>query len=159
MSKPVERAGESSDQAPTDGQNAIGGTAKPPLRDGVVAVLQDETGRYLFIRRGWTLARAPGVWCFPGGEVEAGEPLKDAIEREMMEELGLRVVAGEKIHESISPNGVYLLHWFRVERVDAGAALHLHPVEVAEVAWHGVEAAWVLEPILPTLRTWLLENR
>lgn len=127
------------------------------LKHGVVAVLDDCAGRYLLIRRGLTLARAPGVWCFVGGEVEAGESLETAIEREVMEEVGLRVRALEKIFESISPNGEFKLHWLRVERLD-DATPRPHPKEVEEIRWLSAKDAVALDPILPTLRAWL-QNR
>mgnify|MGYP000418672029 CR=1 FL=1 len=129
-----------------------------PSKDGVVAVLEDEQGRYLLIRRGWKLKRAPGVWCFPGGEVEPGETLEQALAREMREELGLAVRVGAKVHESVSPNGEYLLHWLRVERLAPGGNLQPSPDEVAEVAWLEPAAAVRLEPMLPTLRTWLTKE-
>jgi len=127
---------------------------KRPEKDGVVGILIEED-RYLLIRRGWNLVRAPGFWCFPGGEVEPGESLEEAIRREMMEELGLAVSVGDKIHESISPNGEYLLHWLRVEKTDPEASLQPSPDEVAEAVWLSANQALALEPILPALRTWL----
>lgn len=129
-----------------------------PSKDGVVAVLEDDQGRYLFIRRGWKLKRAPGVWCFPGGEVEPGETLEQALAREMQEELGLAVRVGAKVHESISPNGEYLLHWLRVEKVEPRGSMQPNPVEVADVVWLPAASALKLEPILPTLQTWLQER-
>lgn len=33
-------------------------------------------------------------WCVPGGGVDVGEPLLPALEREMMEELGIKPVIG-----------------------------------------------------------------
>lgn len=127
------------------------------MKHGVVAVLNDGAGRYLLIRRGLELARAPGVWCFVGGEVETGESLEAAIEREVMEEVGLRVRALEKIFESISPNGEFKLHWLRVQRLD-DAAPRPHPKEVDEIRWLRIEEAVALEPILPTLRAWLQDR-
>ena len=126
-----------------------------PKKHGVIAVLNDASGRYLVIRRGLTLARAPGWWCFPGGEVEPGESLPRAIEREVLEELNLRVQAGEKIHESISPNGEYLLHWFRVTLTGELADLRAHEIEVAEARWLDARAILELPQVLPGLLDWL----
>lgn len=126
-----------------------------PGKHGVVAVLQDGAGRHLYIRRALTLKRAPGWWCFPGGEVEPGESHAAAIEREMLEEVGLRVRALEKVFESISPNGEYQLHWLSV-RLESGQVLPVpNPAEVAEIRWLTPHAALALDPMLPTLRDWL----
>jgi 8-oxo-dGTP diphosphatase len=129
-----------------------------PKKHGVVAVLDDGGGKFLFIRRGLQLKRAPGWWCFVGGEVEPGEELSDAMAREVLEEVGLRVFVHEKVHESISPNGEYRLHWFRAELADTPQALETHPHEVAEARWLSAEEGLLLEPILPGLKIWL-ENR
>jgi 8-oxo-dGTP diphosphatase len=63
--------------------------ARPLL--GVGALLFDQQ-RVLLIERG----RPPldGLWSLPGGLVEAGERLEDAIVREVFEETGLHVTAG-----------------------------------------------------------------
>lgn len=51
----------------------------------------DESGRVLLVKRG----REPylGQWSLPGGIVESGETLKQAIERELLEETSLVVDA------------------------------------------------------------------
>lgn len=55
---------------------------------GVGAVLIHE-GRVLLIRRGKEPLR--GRWVVPGGTVELGETLEQALVREVLEETGLRV--------------------------------------------------------------------
>jgi 8-oxo-dGTP diphosphatase len=57
----------------------------------VGAVVHDERGRLLVIRRG----RAPnrGLWSVPGGRVEPGASAAEAVVRELAEETGLRVRA------------------------------------------------------------------
>jgi 8-oxo-dGTP pyrophosphatase MutT (NUDIX family) len=126
-----------------------------PKKHGVVAVLPDETGRHLYIRRGLQLARAPGYWCFVGGEVEAGESTEAAIVREVFEEVGLEIRALEKIHETISPNGEFRLHWMRVELTRTGQEIRPHEKEVADACWLTMQEALALEPILPGLKAWL----
>jgi 8-oxo-dGTP diphosphatase len=130
-----------------------------PHKHGVVAILQNSAGEYLFIRRGLNLTRAPGWWCFVGGEVESGESHDKAIVREVLEEVGLVVRPIDKVHESISPHGEDRLQWWRVE-LDGGAQIvapHAH--EVAEAKWLSADDGLRLEPILPGLKTWLEKIR
>jgi 8-oxo-dGTP diphosphatase len=42
-------------------------------------------------------AHLEGFWEFPGGKREKGESLKDCLEREIEEELGVKVKAGEEL--------------------------------------------------------------
>lgn len=58
----------------------------------VGAVVHDPAGRLLLVRR----AHEPhaGLWSLPGGRVEAGETLEQAVRREVAEETGLVVRVG-----------------------------------------------------------------
>ena len=66
--------------------------AHPVPAVGAVVV---HDGAVLMVRR----ARAPsrGVWAVPGGRIELGETLAEAAEREVREETGVRVRAGEPV--------------------------------------------------------------
>lgn len=70
------------------------------LRLGVSAALQRD-GKVLLVER----ARQPfaGLWSFPGGHVEPGERLVDALAREIAEETGLSAMIGDLLgwHELI----------------------------------------------------------
>lgn len=55
----------------------------------VGAVVHDDRGRLLLIRRGH--APSAGLWSVPGGRVEPGELETDAVVRETAEETGLAV--------------------------------------------------------------------
>jgi 8-oxo-dGTP diphosphatase len=64
--------------------------SRPTVAVGAIVVLE---GRLLMVERGRPPAR--GRWSIPGGAVEAGERLRDAVAREVREETGLDVVVGE----------------------------------------------------------------
>lgn len=54
---------------------------------GLLAVARTADGRYLLVRRGDT-----GEWALPGGTLEWGETLRSALDREVAEETGARVL-------------------------------------------------------------------
>jgi 8-oxo-dGTP diphosphatase len=79
--------------------------APVPVVPCVGAVVQDAAGRLLLIQRGQEPSR--GLWSLPGGRVEAGETTEQAVEREVLEETGLRVRAGALVGRvSIPGDGV-----------------------------------------------------
>lgn len=55
----------------------------------VDALIEDDRGRILLIKRG--IDPYKGEWCLPGGKVETGERVEAALEREMIEEIGVRI--------------------------------------------------------------------
>ena len=61
-----------------------------------VGILIDDAGRVLVTRRAPD-AHQGGLWEFPGGKVEAGETLQEALARELREELGVLVEATEAL--------------------------------------------------------------
>ncbi|OYW05554.1 MAG: hypothetical protein B7Z61_05805 [Acidobacteria bacterium 37-71-11] len=64
------------------------------LRVVVAAVVEHDDGR-IFLARRLPDAHLGGLWEFPGGAVEDGETPEEALARELVEELGVRIsVAG-----------------------------------------------------------------
>ncbi len=62
----------------------------------VVAGFIRKGERFLLVRRPFGKKRG-GLWEFPGGKVEDGETLEEALKRELKEELNLDVVVKEKL--------------------------------------------------------------
>jgi 8-oxo-dGTP diphosphatase len=69
----------------------------------VGAVIKDEQGRLLLIKRGHE--PGAGLWSLPGGRVEPGETDAEALVREMREETGLVVEAGRLVGSVRRPAG------------------------------------------------------
>ena len=61
----------------------------------VGAVIKDGQGRLLLIKRGHP--PGAGLWSLPGGRIEPGETDAEALVREMREETGLVIEAGQLI--------------------------------------------------------------
>jgi len=51
----------------------------------------------IFIARRKEGKSMAGKWEFPGGKIHDGESQKEALKRELFEELGMEVIVGEKI--------------------------------------------------------------
>jgi 8-oxo-dGTP diphosphatase len=58
---------------------------------GVVVGIVVKGDKFLVERRSWDETIDPGIVCLPAGHVEPNESLEDALKREMMEELGIKV--------------------------------------------------------------------
>jgi len=61
--------------------------AEGRIRLGSSAVIFDETRKKVLL----TKRTDNGLWCVPGGQVEPGESVAEACEREVLEETGLQV--------------------------------------------------------------------
>ena len=102
------------------------------VREGVVAVIE-RSGRYLTITRSQSVI-APGKICFPGGGIEAGETLHQALIRECFEELGVSVEPIRQLGISVTPWGVRL-YWYSAKLSNEDVTFRPNPQEVSAVTW------------------------
>jgi mutator protein MutT len=110
---------------------------KPPLVECAGAVVRDQHGRLLLVRRGHPPAE--GRWSLPGGRVEPGETPAQAARREVREETGLEVEIG-RLLASVEL-GPYLVHDFA--GVVLGGTLRSGD-DAAEARWCSLEQARLL---------------
>ena len=84
---------------------------RPEVCVGAIAV---DEGRLLLVRRG--RGPAAGTWSVPGGRVEPGETLAEAVLRELAEETGLEGVCDELVGwvERMGPDHHYVILDFGV---------------------------------------------
>jgi len=127
---------------------------KAPI-DVAVGILMKPNGDVLLGQRPEGKPYA-GYWEFPGGKVDPGETILEALKREFMEELGMEVLSAEE--------------WCGVEHVYEHAHVRLHffisrdfrgepqSLEGQAFAWQG---AVDVEPLLPAtipLLQWIDRN-
>ena len=88
--------------------------------------------KYLLIRRA-KHGTAEDYWCPITGAVEDGETQAQAVSREAMEELGIKVEPRDKVWECMTDDKEYLLHWWHSGLEDDTVAVN--PDEVKEYRW------------------------
>jgi 8-oxo-dGTP diphosphatase len=131
-------------------------TARPTVAVG--AIVFDERGRVLLVRRGRAPAR--GLWSVPGGRVELGESLAAAVERELREETGLAVRCGALVEvvERITIEGEATWHYVILDflAVVTGGGEAANGDDAADVRWFAIdelerEEATLTEGLLPVI--------
>jgi ADP-ribose pyrophosphatase YjhB (NUDIX family) len=125
-----------------------GGTAsaeeKARFRIGVFAVIE-RGGRYLLARR-----RDIGWWNLPGGGMEYGETIEEALTREVREEVGLAIQIARLVGVYSKPQKrevvlTFLCHPAPSETAEPGTS-----DEVSESGWFSADT--LPEPLLPKHR-------
>jgi len=110
---------------------------RPILAVGAVVMRGEEV---LLVKRG----REPsaGIWSIPGGVVRLGEPLEEAVRREVMEETGIRVrpVCPLKTVERILPDGGRIKFHYII--VDYACLVESGAIEAGSDAAQAVWAHW-----------------
>ncbi|WP_438006649.1 (deoxy)nucleoside triphosphate pyrophosphohydrolase [Sorangium sp. So ce321] len=106
----------------------------PPALVIVSAAVIIERGRVLLTQRK-VGAHLEGAWEFPGGKVEAGEDPRDALVRELREEIGVEARVGDIVEVTYYryPRKPVLLLFYEAALVEGSPAPA--PLDVAAVRW------------------------
>jgi len=130
--------------------------ARRPV-DVAVGVLIQPDGRFLLTSRPAGKVYA-GYWEFPGGKLEAGETVEQALRRELHEELGITIGAAEPWQVELMdyPHARVRLHFCKVHAWTGKFEMR----EQQAMAWQSlpVTVAPVLPGTVPVLR-WFAAER
>ncbi len=131
-------------------------TQRTPV-DVAVGVLIDTRGRFLLTSRPAGKVYA-GYWEFPGGKLEAGESVEQALRRELHEELGITIGAALpwKIELMDYEHARVRLHFCKVFTWQG----ELQMREAQQMAWQAlpVQVTPVLPGTVPVLRWFAAEQ-
>jgi len=122
----------------------------PVVGVGVGAVILDEAGRVLLLRRGARARNEQGMWACPGGALVVGETLEQAIVREVWEECGLVIVVRCQVgaFDHVLPDGA---QWVSVaylaQVVGGGEPVVQEPGKCSACAWFALDS--LPEPLSP----------
>ena len=122
-----------------------------------VGVLIKTDGSFLLTTR--PLGKAySGYWEFPGGKIEPGETVQDALRRELNEELGITIESAQPWKEAVVdyPHALVRLSFCKVFRWSGDLQMR----EGQTFSWQAlpVQLAPILPGTLPVLQ-WLAQER
>lgn len=140
-----------------DGQQVRQGGPDRAVTDVAVGVLLLPDGAFLLTSRPEGKVYA-GYWEFPGGKLEPGETVEQALRRELQEELGICIgpVESWKTQMVDYPHALVRLHFCKVRQWEG----QLQMREAQTFAWQRlpVEVTPVLPGTVPVL-SWLADER
>jgi len=133
------------------------GGANREAVDVAVGVLIQPDGRFLITSRPQGKPYA-GYWEFPGGKLEAGESVAQALARELHEELGIHIgeVHPWKVELVDYPHALVRLHFCKV--FDWSGVLEMREAQSCSWEQLPVQKSPVLPGTVPVLQ-WLAAER
>ena len=109
---------------------------------GVGAVILNEDGRLFLALRGPAAKNERGLWEFPGGSVEFGERLADALRREMIEEYGVQIEVGDLldvVDHLLPAEGQHWVSPTFICRLISGEPTIREPGKCAAIGWFALD--------------------
>lgn len=111
------------------------------MKTVVVAAAVMVEGRRVLVTQRKAGTHLAGAWEFPGGKVEAGEDPREALRRELREELGIETTVGEIVdvtfHRYDDAGKAVLLLFFEAARTSSSS--DPQPLDVAALRWSTCE--------------------
>jgi len=140
-----------------DADQARIGSENRPMVEVAVGVLIQNDGAFLLTSRPEGKPYA-GYWEFPGGKLEAGETVEQALRRELQEELGITTLKTEFWKQEVVdyPHALVRLHFCKVLQWSGS----LQMLEGQRCAWQQLPVQ--VDPVLPgtvPVLEWLSQER
>ena len=112
---------------------------KSQPRVDVRIIIQNDDGKTLLIRRA-TTKHALGSWCLPGGKVDYGQTVEQAVKKEIQEELSLECTFCRFLfYMDNLPSGTLETHYITlVFSCDTNGTIKLND-ESSEYVWVGID--------------------
>ncbi len=111
--------------------------AQPYPVPAVRALIEDSKGRVLILRRSGT-EHGHGGWCLPGGKIDYGQTIEDALALEIVEETSLQLLSAEFFFFQNSlplhPGGMHCINFYFHCRVSGSIRIN---DESSEFTWIG----------------------
>jgi 8-oxo-dGTP diphosphatase len=109
---------------------------------GVGAMVFDQDGRVFLAQRGALAKNERGCWEFPGGSVDYGERLEQAIRREFMEEYAIEIVVERLLHvvdHFIPGEGQHWVSPTYIARYAGGEPRIVEPEKCSAIGWFALD--------------------
>jgi 8-oxo-dGTP diphosphatase len=140
-----------------DGDRPREGGANRPITEVAVGVLINAQGEFLLTSR--PVGKVyEGYWEFPGGKLEAGETVEQALRRELQEEIGITIEGAQPWKTEVVdyPHALVRLNFCKVFAWQG----NLHMREGQQFAWQRLPVS--VQPVLPgtvPVLNWLAQEQ
>ncbi len=108
----------------------------------VTAVIRNNNGRYLLLKRHPREVAYPNKWCFPGGKTEGLQDIESVLHREVKEEAGLDLLPGKILLRDtafIRPDGQAVrVFTYLCRLVDDNQTVVFDPNDFVDYKWAAI---------------------